>query len=352
MLPRDWAAPVPLKQVVVIAAAPENAATLANALRQAGATADVVGPAAATEKSDLVYKPELLGKTLVVLGGIHSNRALMPLYCQYLSFGDAAYPGADGFTIRTAAAPFGPGTAAIALEASTPAGETQAVARFGELLARVKDGAFPATVEAHLPPATLQRVSQSAYRTLAWALTGDPKIARQGADAVLGAIRGEQGFMPYGDYGIERWARECAWLQDAPGVTPDEVRRLDQALFATSFLTQNEYWRRHDGAMIGGRHQTMGTSCITAIVQLLRRRGKSDAEAAALLEKWWPECVAYWTNACRTFHDDLEGWPSYCCPEPTLDWATASASGVSNCPATSPPPSASPASRPMARACL
>ncbi|MBU0610807.1 MAG: hypothetical protein KKI08_23175, partial [Armatimonadetes bacterium] len=330
MLARDWGAGIPVRQVVVIAAEAAKAEALATALKTAGAEVRVVAPEAAVEKSGLVFAAGVLrGRdarstpTVVLLGGIHSNRAMMPLYCQYLCFGDAAYPGEEGFTVRTVAAPFGAGTAAIALEASTPAGEAKAVARFGEVLAGVKDGVFPATVEAHLPAATLQRVKQSAYRTLAWALTGEAKVARQGADAVLGAVKGDAGYAPYGDYGIERWAREVAWLQDAPGVTAEEVLRMDEALLATSLLTQKEYWRRHDGRIIGSRHHTMGTSSISAVVQLLHRRGKGNDEAGPLVEKWWRECVAYWTNACRTFHDDIEGWPSHCCPEPTLDWAMA-----------------------------
>lgn len=323
MLPREWAAPIPLRQVVVIAPQPAEAEALAAALRAVGASVDVVAPEAATSNSGLLLKPELLTKTIVALGGIHSNRAMLPLYCPYLTFGDAAYPGEDGFVIRTISAPFGAGTAAIALEASSPAGEEAAIARFAELLGGVKDGALPSIVEAHLPAATLQRISQSSYPSLRWALTADPKAARQAADLLLSTIHGEEGYAYTGDYGMERWAREWAFLQDAPGLTAEEVQRIDEALLQASLRTQTEYWRRHDGSMIGGRHQTMGTSSVAAVVQLLRRRGQPNDEARSLVEKWWSECEAYWRNAATTFHDDLEGWPSYCCPEPTLDWAMA-----------------------------
>ncbi|PIY40275.1 MAG: hypothetical protein COZ06_28355, partial [Armatimonadetes bacterium CG_4_10_14_3_um_filter_66_18] len=321
MLPRDWGQPIPLRRVTLVAADAEAAKVLAEALTKSGATVERLTPDAALADNGLRWKPEVAARTVVLLGGIHTNRALLPLYANYLSFGDAAYPGEAGYVVRTVAAPFGPGTATIALEASTPAGEAAAVARFVELASQAKDGAFPATLEARLSENCQRSVNTLGPGALRYVLGGKPEDGQEGVKRLLAASNPESGFAQYGDYGIERYMREYGHLQDAPGIAPADVSRLDQLLLRTALESAGQWWRRKDGAMIGGRHQTMGTSCFTAAVHLLRRRGNPGDEAKTLLDQWWTECQAYWKNACSTFHDDLEGYPSYHCPEPTLDWA-------------------------------
>ncbi len=311
MLARDWGAPIPITAVTVVATGEAGHALVAT-LKQAGAEVQVIAPDDALDATGLKWKPEIATRTVVVLGGLHDNRAILPLYANYLSFGDAAYPGGEGFVVRTIARPLGEGTAAIALEASTPAGEAAVVARFAELVRQTKDGSFPSTLEAHAP-------SQNGF----WMLTGRPEDAASELEYLLSGVDPGVGFFQYGDYGIEAWVRKWEWLQDAPGVNEADRLKLDQAVLRTCIESAPQWWRPRDGSVIGGRHQTMGTSSFTAAVQLLRRRGNPNDEARKLLDQWWGECIAYWANACSTFHDDLEGYPVYHCPEPTLDWALA-----------------------------
>lgn len=321
MLPRDWGQSIPLRQVSVIGAEGAARSALEDALRQVGAEVTAVTPEAALLPNGLTLQPELLAGTVVLLGGIHTNPALLPLYASYLSFGDAAYPGADGFVIRPVQYPFGPGTAAVVLEATSAAGEAAAVARLTDLLATVRDGVIPPYFEARVSPYWERTAASVGDPGMRYALGARAADGAAGVANLLQVMNPETGIASAGDYGIERWVREYGYLQDVPGVSAADVQALDDRLLKTLLATQNEYWRARGGGHIGGRHQTMGTSAFAAAVHLLRRRGNPNAEARQLLDQWWNECEAYWRNACSTFHDDLEGIPVYYCPEPTLDWA-------------------------------
>jgi len=318
---REWGAPLPLQKAILVAAPGQARTLLRDALAHKQVAVEEVPPEAALAENGLQWRPELLAGTVVLLGGIHTNRAMLPLYAHSLSLGDAAYPGGPGFVVRTIARPFGPGTAAIALEASTPAGEAAAVARFGELLDRLEGGKFPPTLEAHLSEERQRDAGTVPDLGMRYLLTGRPEYAREGFRRLRQAMEAETGFFRYGDYGIERYVWEYHYLQDAPGVAPEEVREIDQGLLLTAVQSAGQWWRCKDGRSIGGRHQTMGTSAFTAAVHLLLRRGNPNEEARQLLELWWAESQAYWRNACSTFHDDLEGIPTYYSPEPTLEWA-------------------------------
>ncbi len=320
MLLRPCRPPTALRQVTVVAPSTDAAPLLA-ALRARGAEADAAAPDSVLSEGGITWRADRLPRTMVLVGGIHNNAAMLPLYGNYLSFADATYPGGDGFVVRTVAAPFGPGTQAVLVEATSPAGAKAGVARLLELLAQATERHLPAALEAHLSP-DLARVAAQLPPAARYALTGAPDAARQGLAALLAAAN-ERGWFDAGDYGVERYVREALYLQDAPGLTADEQRRLDEALFTTCRLATDQYWRARDGHAIGGRHQTMGTSAFAAAVQLLRRRGEPNAAARALLEQWWSQSAAYWRNACATFHDDLEGFPIYCSPEPTIDQAFA-----------------------------
>lgn len=321
MLSRDWGQPIRLRQVSLIAPEGPARSALEDALRQAGAEVLAVTPGDALLPNGLTLRPELLARTLVLLGGIHTNPALLPLYANYLSFGDAAYPGGDGFVIRPIERPFGPDTAAVALEATSQGGEAAAVARFAELLTTVRDGALPPHFEAHLSPQWEQTVASVGDPGMRYALAARASDGAAGVANLLQVMDPQTGIASAGDYGMERWVREYGYLQDVPGVGEADVQALDDRLLKTLLATQGEYWRARGGGYIGGRHQTMGTSAFACAVHLLRRRGSPNAEARQLLDQWWSECEAYWRNACSTFHDDLEGIPVYYCPEPTLDWA-------------------------------
>jgi len=321
MMPREWGESVPLERIAVVTGNAELRQKLVDTIRQSGAEVKAFTPSEAITNSGLQWEQELLSYTVVLLGGIHTNRAMLPLYARYLCFGDAAYPGDDGYVIRTIPRHFGADTAAVSLEASTPQGESAAVKRFAALLSQSEDGRFPQTLEAHLTEDWFARISQQGQKGIRYALAGDPEQAEKGIRWLLDSMDEETGWFEYGDYGIERYVREYSLLQDAPEISESDCLKLDQGLLLTAMHSAKLWWRSKDGSRIGGRHQTMGTSCFTAAVELLRRRGNPNAEAKTLLDQWWRESQDYWKTACSTFHDDLDGIPSYYSPEPILDWA-------------------------------
>ncbi len=321
MTPREWRKPIPLERVAVVTSNVELRQKLVDAVKQSGAEVKALSPSEAIVKSGLRWERKLLSYTVIVLGGIHTNRAMLPLYARYLCFGDADYPGDDGYVVRTISRPFGADTAAISLEASTPEGENAAVERFATLLSQSDDGHFPPTLEAHLPEYWSAKVRQQGQKGIRYALTGDRELAKKGIEWLLDSMDPGTGWFEYGDYGIERYVREYSLLQDAPGISDGDWLKLDQGLLMTAMHSAKLWWRGKDGSRIGGRHQTMGTSCFTAAIELLQRRGNPNAEAKELLDQWWSESQDYWKTACSTFHDDLDGIPSYYSPEPVLDRA-------------------------------
>ena len=321
MLSRDWREPIPLDHCVVVTDNTALGNQAAEALRAKGAEATVLTGRQAATETGLAWRDILRSATVIVIGGIHDNAAVLPLYAQYLSYGDLAYPGGDGAVIRTIARPFGEGTAALALEASSSAGEERAVARFIELLSGLERPAFPPIIEATLSDeraAAVQRLGANARR---YALAGRPQDAAAALASLL-AQSGQGQLWGHGsDYSIEAVVLRCVLIQDAPGVESRDVVTLDNALLRTLTATQAHYWRRRNGNSIGGRHQIMGTSCFLAGVDLLLRRARPNDEARALLERWRDECRTYWLNACSTFNHDGAGVGTLYCPDATLDWA-------------------------------
>ncbi|OGV78941.1 MAG: hypothetical protein A3K19_24025 [Lentisphaerae bacterium RIFOXYB12_FULL_65_16] len=321
MLPRDWAEPIPLEHCVVVTDSTVLGTRVVEALRARNADATVMTARQAVNDTRLAWHDTRRGATVIVIGGIHDNAAVLPLYAQYLSYGDLAYPGGDGTVIRTVNRPFGEGTAAITLEASSPAGEERVVARFTERLSGLEAPALPTIIEAALSEERAATANALGPNERRYALTGKPDDAATALKSLLGES-GEGQLWGHGsDYSLEAVVLRYALIQDAPGVAPQDVLMLDNALLRTLVATQNEYWRRRDGSRIGGRHQIMGTSSFLAGVDLLLRRGNPNAEARALLERWRDECRAYWRNACSTFNHDLAGVPTLYCPDANLDWA-------------------------------
>ncbi|NOZ19460.1 MAG: PQQ-binding-like beta-propeller repeat protein [Planctomycetes bacterium] len=74
---------------------------------------------------------------LILLGNICNNRLILPLYGLRYTWVDDAFPGGDGYVVRTVHDPWGTGKNAIVLGGSSTAGVEKAV---DEFLTRVKDG--------------------------------------------------------------------------------------------------------------------------------------------------------------------------------------------------------------------
>ncbi|MFC1716790.1 hypothetical protein ACFL6S_24190, partial [Candidatus Poribacteria bacterium] len=96
MMPREWREPIPLDRVAVVTSNVELGQKLVDVVKHSGAEVRTFAPAEAIIKGGLRWDQELLSHTVILLGGIHTNRAMLPLYARYMCLGDANYPGHDG----------------------------------------------------------------------------------------------------------------------------------------------------------------------------------------------------------------------------------------------------------------
>ncbi|MBM3497100.1 MAG: hypothetical protein FJX74_00365 [Armatimonadetes bacterium] len=81
---------------------------------------------------------EMQQTDVVLVGSIHSNRALLPFYSRSACHADDVFPGLGGYEVRTIHDPWGTGRNAIVVGAADPEGATAGVAA---LLGRVTGGA-------------------------------------------------------------------------------------------------------------------------------------------------------------------------------------------------------------------
>jgi hypothetical protein len=292
-------------------------------VRQRGGTAEIVAPAAIMDKDELQWRVRE-NETLILVGSILSNRALIPLYAAYVDFTDAYHPGGDGYVIRTVL-DFPGGTNVIVLGGSSDAGVARAIGRACEIVAALKPGEpFPLLCEiklggdaqAAIGPAADLRVPFAGYL---YGLTGEQKFA----EAVKGELLQPRGgdYYDADDYNLEPLLRSWTIACDSSVVSASDVQAVQQFFLNTLIHNQDAYWRARDGQSIGSRHHTMGTSAFHAIVAYLLRRGNPNPAAAELLRRWKAECDAYFTNAVTTFHDDLEDLTSYHSVQPIANFA-------------------------------
>ena len=133
------------------------AQTLANAIQQ------VVG-----QKPELQADTELMflrstplperyrQHTLILLGNLNTNRALLPLYARYYCATDATYPGGDGYDLRTIVNPYGTGANVILAGGSSFQGVQHGVERLIGCISATS-GTLPFLLDVELDPALARR---------------------------------------------------------------------------------------------------------------------------------------------------------------------------------------------------
>lgn len=331
---------------------------LVSLLRDRGGRAELLTAAAALDETGLRLRVQqspdgkAVGDTVIVIGNVAINRALLPLYGAVLAFADAYYPGGDGYVVRTVRNAPARGVDTIVLGGSSEAGVMRAVGRAREIVFGLKrEEPFPLTLEVELggdarkvlhgrtPPSD---ATQAGYL---YGLSGNPKaaeaakrelfaLARRTGYSTLSTTSFEEkcrqdmarlqctdGFFDVSDYQLEPLLRSWALVCDSPVISPSESQAITQLFFNTLVHDQDMYWRGRNGTRIGGRHQTMGTSAFLSVVRFLLQRGNPNPTAAEMLRAWKEECEAYLNNAVSTFHDDLEGLSSYHSVQPFADYA-------------------------------
>jgi hypothetical protein len=284
-------------------------------------------------------RAELMGRPVIVLGNINTNRAVLPFYARFQSFADADYPGSGAYAIRTAYRPWGTAVNAVIIEATDDEGLTAGVTRFAAILATLPTAGvldFPYTLESKgarplqgIAKASDKRVDprKASADGYAYAVTGEQHLVRRTlANLRATSDAGGKGF-PYSDYGLGGPARAWTLVYPSPHLSDAERQEIDQRFLDYLVAQQNAYWRGRSAARIGSRHQTMGTWAFYTVVKHLRQRANPDPPARVMLDKWYAECRAYLDFFSSTWHDDCEGIPTYHAIQPAIHYALEEGKG-------------------------
>lgn len=276
-------------------------------------------------------------RPLILIGNLNTNRALQPLYADYLCSTDATYPGGDGYDLRTIVNPYGTGTNIILVGGSSPRGVERAVARLIAHLAALPPGApLPCLLEVELAPDLAAQFAAWPYTplddsselqaqrnrglmfytepiriigayTLMWSWTADARYARIAADALRRL--NPQMATGYGDwhYLAERFMRAIPLLIAGGWLTDDEIRRTDELLLLTALGNETEWWRGSKGEPpFGHRHQGKGTYEFLLLARYLRDQANPSPELRTRCDRWIAECCAFLDGLAAAGSDDQD----------------------------------------------
>jgi len=168
------------------------------------------------KQADEISDEELKETNAVVIGNVANNRRLLYLYSHYYVFADSAYPGQDGYEVRTVHDPWGTGKNVLAIGASTPQGARAGLEALADQAQQGADLSFAALL--------LTRLSQEAEAK--WGSTfrtepDDEWFEQQRERAERGIAAGVHGglFSQAGSVGAsyeltekEGFARAFVWL--------------------------------------------------------------------------------------------------------------------------------------------
>lgn len=343
LLPRSIQRTTPLKQAVgIIHPATPAGLELADRLAAALAARGATGVELATDLALMPARSTPLPaawrrRALILIGSLNTNRALQPLYADFLCSTDADYPGGDGHDLRTIVNPFGTGTNVILAGGSSPAGVAHGVERLLAAIAAADATlTLPCLLDVALAPAlaanlaawpftplddtsTLQALRNrsltfftepirviGAY-TLMWSWTGNPRYAELARDN-LRALN-ERMTTGYGDwhYLAERFMRALPLLITGGWLSDADIARTDHLLLLTALGNQDEWWRMRAGTPpLGHRHQGKGTYEFLLLARYLRDQANPTPALRTLCDRWIAECSAFMDGLARACLDDQD----------------------------------------------
>ncbi|MCC7353361.1 MAG: hypothetical protein IT330_06340 [Anaerolineae bacterium] len=321
--------------VIVYPSSDPSFAEIAQTLAAAIERSTGVGPLLATNASILPGRGTPLPdsyrcRPLILLGNINTNRLLLPLYARYYCATDVAYPGGDGYDLRTLVNPYGTNVNYILAGGSTLRGVQRATERLigyvnregqhGELdLPFLLDVELEPTLARQLaewpdtrlgrplPQANADLLIAVGNYAILYAWTGDARYA-EFACACLREMNSRV-IHSYGDwhYLIERVVRAMLWLTAGGFLDEADVLRTDELIFGTTYETQDMWWRKRDGKPpLGHRHQGKGTFMFYQQARYLREQANPNAEAARLCDRWLSECREFMDALARARADDQD----------------------------------------------
>ena len=296
MLKREVHGELPLvvggvAQVTIVAPEDAEMRAVAEALAtsvqgETGVAVPVVAEGTVTEADGRTLRTEFRQRHLIVVGNALNNRAVLPLYCRWLDAADAAYPGEDGYELRTVVNPYGTGCQELILGASTPAGASQGLEALKRSMAAAvkgRDLVLPQMLEVRvgprLKPAFDQAIAQvkaSPVRKIGALLTngdlaelcndalrynwtGERAFAERAAGVLREMNKRFDGEYYHGDvrtcddYALEYAVRGCLVLQHAGVLTEDELLETDRNLY------HDVPFSAHGPGPMGSRHLASGS---------------------------------------------------------------------------------------------
>ncbi|HVU14912.1 MAG TPA: hypothetical protein VHD90_26740 [Phototrophicaceae bacterium] len=310
------------------------AQTLANAIQQASgekpelqAEADLM-PTRGTPLADRYRR-----RTLILLGNLNTNRAVLPLYARYFCATDATYPGGDGYDLRTIVNPYGTGANVILVGGSSVRGVQRAVGRLIDCIA-VGIRKLPFLLDVELEPSLAHLLAEWPDAPLKTALDQGIRKTHQLNEDVMKLI-GAYGIMyvwtgdrHYGDWAAELLKALNAQMTDSYGdwhyraermlcVIPGlmaggfldaaEVLRTDQLLLGTALGTAEMWWRMRSGdPPLGHRHHGRGTFEFLLLARYLKEQANPNDGLRAQCDRWIAETSAYLDGLGRAATDDQD----------------------------------------------
>jgi len=348
MLRREVPGDLPLVadgRALVTIVAPEEeamqsvAADLAAFVKGAtGCDVPVVADADTVEADGRTAKAEFRQRHLILVGNALNNRAILPLYCRWLDAADGAYPGGEGYELRTVVNPYGTGCHELILGASTEAGARAGLEALKARLTgalRGQDLTLPQVLEVRvgdrLKPTFDQAIAEVkanpqraigavltntdlanlANDALKYAWTGERAFAERAAGVLREMNRRFDGTYYHGDvrtcddYALEYAVRGWLVLQHAGVLTADELAETDRNLYRDFPLSA------HGPGNVGSRHLASGSMAWFLALDGLLTYGNPDAEARAQLETWREGVRAYFRGACKTYRGDVDQAQDY-----------------------------------------
>lgn len=265
---------------------------------------------------------------LIVVGNLHSNRVVFPLYVQFLCGADTHYPGGDGYELRTVGNPWGTGKNVVIVGASTLAGLRAATDAF--LLHLPKLGERGATLphliavrpgkelkpefedirsrlERRKRPIAGKHYGQECFYRPAFRYywTGDQRWAELARDYIRHFNLELKDKYRVSHYNMETIFRAWDMVEESPVFT-DEDRRVTARNFALTMLNDASYApgpRTH----VGSTHCTLPTMAHWVACRYLRRTyPDSDALQAACLERERMITSFFRGTANTSYRDDTD----------------------------------------------
>lgn len=310
-----------------------GAQAVASALRDAYAVEFATAPH--TEVCPVRLGPvaeQFRERNLIVVGNVHTNRAMLGLYAGFRLGADTHYPGGDGYELRTIADPWGTGRNVVVIGASTPEGLERAVEAFAAMLPALGDGAavlpltlqvkpgegLAAAFEASAAEATrwhsgpFEARDHVANRVYAAALryhwTGDENWLVAARDALRFFNEVYETQYPLSDYEFDPWFRAWDLIDEHPLFTEQERQLTIRRMLETAFA-MHRYGRMGPGYG-GTRHTTQGTLGAWTAARYLQRVFPDEAELRETLAAWERGHREHFEYVLSGYRDDRDSTES------------------------------------------